>query len=51
MTISNVNIELLTRVILYIIYSQNMKELSMSVASDYGATGKYILTRYIRSAP
>ena len=33
MTVTNVNIEVLTRVILYIIYSQYMKKLSMSVAS------------------
>ena len=33
MTISNVNIELLTRVILHVTYSQYMKELSMSVTN------------------
>ena len=33
MTVTDVNIELLTRLILHVIYSQYMKELSMSVAS------------------
>ena len=32
-SVTNVNIKLLTRVILYITYSQYMKDLSMSVAS------------------
>ena len=32
MTVTNVTIELLTRVILHITYSQYMKKLSMSVA-------------------
>ena len=33
MTVTNVNIELLTRVILHITYSQYMKEIGISVAS------------------
>ena len=33
MTVTDVNIELLTRLILHMIYSQYMKELCMSVAS------------------
>ena len=45
MTVTDVNIELLTRLILHVIYSQYTKELSMSVAS----VTMELLGRHIKS--